>query len=841
MTRRSFGIAILLICPALFFGSATSAGNGQGRSIGQTVTITTRRVASARIPVELFTSPLPLQLFTSPLPVELFTGPLPLHGKVFDALTKEPIEGATILVENDADPAARTQSGSSAQRGTRTDASGAFTLEGAPGTTLVISAVGHTTVTVKATIEPMSIALPVSNNQLQEVVLSANRTLQKRSESPIAIASISKQAMEDTKAQRLDYLLNQVSGVNMINLGNEQHEMSIRQPMSTNNLFLYLEDGIPIRTSGVFNHNALLEMNMAAASSIEIIKGPASSLYGAEAIGGVVNVITQAPPVVTRGTLSLQVNDEGYKRVDASMGSTFGKVGFIISGYYANQTDGPIQYSDFHKSASTYRLDYHIDSHTTWTNSFTYVDYFSDMYGQLDSTHFAQKNYAAQIFFTYRKVYAARGKSVLTHAWNAHSTTTATFMYRNNSVIQNPSYSIGSYHVGGNAVAPISADTATGNINDNAFTSYGLSVQHVQRWAFLQSKLIIGTNAEINPQSFYEDFLWVRKKQTGGLTNYVSYTNPDSLLARYRTNITDFGGYLDYEFTPAKDLRVTAALRYDAFQYMFVNYLEGSPITGGPSSVTNYHKLAPKVGLTYNLGWVGFYGNYSVGYVPPQITDVFTKTANNTYLLPQTFHSEEAGGWFSLINQALYADWSAYLMNGADEIISVRLPDGTFASENAGHTRHMGLEYGITYRPGPEWLIRISASNAKHTFVNYISGGTDYDGKEMADAPHFFGNASMTYKPRWAKGLRASLEWQRVGRYYMDNLEQYTYKGYHVANLRLGYGIQHFEVWLNALNVFNEYYSTISTVSVSSGVASYSYQLGDPRALTLGISYHFGK
>src|SRR3546814_5098426 len=52
-------------------------------------------------------------------------------------------------------------------------------------------------------------------------------------------------------------------------LGNEQHSMSIRQPLSFKSLFLYLEDGIPIRPAGVFNHNALIEMNMAALNSVE--------------------------------------------------------------------------------------------------------------------------------------------------------------------------------------------------------------------------------------------------------------------------------------------------------------------------------------------------------------------------------------------------------------------------------------------------------------------------------------------------------------------------------------------------------------------------------------------
>ncbi len=60
-------------------------------------------------------------------------------------------------------------------------------------------------------------------------------------------------------------IINRIPGVFWIDLGNEQHSMSIRQPISTNAVYQYLEDGIPIRPLGVFNHNALNEKNMNAA------------------------------------------------------------------------------------------------------------------------------------------------------------------------------------------------------------------------------------------------------------------------------------------------------------------------------------------------------------------------------------------------------------------------------------------------------------------------------------------------------------------------------------------------------------------------------------------------
>lgn len=161
---------------------------------------------------------------------------------------------------------------------------------------------------------PGTLRLQPFAGSLNEIIVTASRGEKiKRTEAPIAIGLISTASIQETKAQSADQLLNKISGVNMVNLGNEQHQMSIRQPMTTKSLFLYLEDGIPVRTTGLFNHNALLEMNLAATKKIEVIKGPSSSLYGSEAIGGVVNFISLAPTPIPALKISLQGNNIGYK------------------------------------------------------------------------------------------------------------------------------------------------------------------------------------------------------------------------------------------------------------------------------------------------------------------------------------------------------------------------------------------------------------------------------------------------------------------------------------------------------------------------------------------------
>ena len=660
-------------------------------------------------------------------------------------------------------------------------------------------------------------------SQLDLMVVTASRTAQKRTEAPIAISTITARTIADTKANQLDQLLNKVSGVFMVDLGNEQHEMSIRQPMSTASVFLYLEDGIPIRTTGVYNHNALLEMNATAAQQIEIIRGPASSLYGAEAIGGAVNVITQAPPASPQGYVSVQGNNNGYKRADAQVGTTVGKWGFIASGYYANRTDGPIQYSDFHKTAVTLRADYRASDRLSWTNSVTYVNYYSDMYGSLDSVHFAQKNYKTPYSFTYRKVEALRAKSQLDYRWNDNAETQFTVAYRHNSVGQNPSY-----YISNSMTDPL---LANGQINNSSFHSFFLVAQHQQRINWLGSKLIAGLSADISPSSYIANYIRIQRDGKG---NYGSYTKTDSLLSNYSTGISNVASYLNYEMSPFRGLKLLAAVRYDFFHYNFRNDLPPSASTGSANTRNDFNRVTPKVGATYNYKGIGFYANYSQGYVPPQVTDLYNGV-KVPYLQPQTFFNYEAGGWLSLLQNKLYADWSLYRLDGTNQIISVRQNDGTFINQNAGKTRHKGVEYGLTLRPTEEWTLRVSGTNADHVFVVQYENNANYSGNQMAAAPHFIGNAELTWRPVFLKKFRLGIEWQHLGKYWMDDANTRKYNGFDVVNFRTGYQLGQWEVWVNALNAFNKYYAALATKSTY----GYSYNLGDPAEVTIGLSWHF--
>lgn len=744
----------------------------------------------------------------------------PIRGKIIDAVTKEPIFGASINCCTNG-------------KACMSNTAGEFSLAASDTQTVLISFIGYQSKQVKLSDNGV-ITLTPSNSLLQEVVVTANRESVKRSEAPVAIATISSKTIQDAKPVSLDQVLNKVSGVYMVNLGNEQHQMSIRQPMTTKSLFLYLEDGIPVRTTGLFNHNALLELNMTAVKTIEVIKGPSSSLYGSEAIGGVVNFITLAPAAIPTAKLSLQGSSFGYRRTDLQTSFINGKWGFSLSGYHAEKNGGRLEYSNYHKSTATARIDYRFSDKTNLSNSLTWLDYYSDMPGGIDSTMFASKTFSNPQTFTYRKVSAFRYRSTLTQSWNEDSKTTASLVYRDNTIGQNPAYAIkDDYRKQGNTWVG-KKNLAHGEINESSFNSYAFIAQHKQNVKWKNAVLIGGVNIDVSPSSYNAQYIRISKDSVS--KKYIGYSATDSTLTNYETSINNYAGFLNLELSPVDKIHLVASLRYDFFHYNFDNFLKPSSYSGSPDTINNFSAISPKLGLTYNLSSrTGFYANYSQGFVPPQVTEMY-KGVKVPNLNPSVFYNYEIGGWAELVKNKLSADFSAYQLTGTNEIISVRLDDGSSENRNAGKTLHKGIEAGITATPVKSVSIRFSGAYSQHRFSQFIEKGNNYNGNEMNGAPRWMHNAEVWYKPSFIKGLRLGGEWQKIGSYFMDPKNTVKYKGYNVLHLRAGYQLNGFEVWMNLMNATNNYFAYIASKSTS-----YSYTLADARHINLGVSYDFGK
>jgi iron complex outermembrane receptor protein len=761
-------------------------------------------------------------------------GQTTIHGTVTDAITHEPLPGVTI-----------TNVDTTIKVSTTTDRKGHFSIPSS--SKLRVFMMGYTTLLyeVDEKLALLNINLSPSSVDLQPVVISASREGQSRASAPIAISKINSVQIQDTKATALYQLLNKVAGVYMVNLGNEQHTMAIRQPITYNALYLYMEDGLPIRPTGIFNHNSLYEINMNSVKDIEVIKGPASSLYGSNSVGGAVNFITQNPPAGFAGHLQLQGDNYKYRRANADAGFTSGKFGLYAGGYVAHQKDSWQDYSDFDKYSANLKTTYDFSPSTRLMTSATYNYLNTQTPGSLDSTRFYSRSYGSNQRFTYRKVKAFRASTRLEHNWSEKSNTFVTLFFRANSTAQLPSYFISD--VRNNTGQYVSSN---GQVNDQRFQSYGLLAQHRIDFDFLHSRLIAGVYVDDSPSSYYAQFLNIQKDITRNY--YTSFTNTGTYIDDYRIKLFNTAAYAQYEIKPVEQLCIVMGLRYDRVHYDFKNGLPASNTKYKQQQTNDFDVVAPKLGLTYDFGnHKGLYANYSVGFQPPETGDLFS-SRQQIPLKQATFNNYEVGGWFSTLNNKLYTEVSLYDLEGRNEIISQLLPDNTTQNQNAGATRHRGIEYTIAYLPVHQLTIRFSGTNALHTYKEYSEVGTNfsngqtyrlvYNGNRMSNAPTWIANSELTYKPSFIPGFRIAPEWQHIAAYFTNPANTKSYSGYDIFNLRLGYDVKTnvFKgagIWFNVLNVTNKLYAT----TVVNNQYGDTYTAAPPRTYTIGISYSFSK
>ena len=155
---------------------------------------------------------------------------------------------------------------------------------------------------------------------VEQITVTATREEERLVETPASVGIVEAETIELDKPSHPAQVMGQMPGVAVAVTNGEGHSTAIRQPFTTSPVYLFLEDGIPTRSTGFFNHNALYEINLPQAGGIEVIQVP-SALYGSDAIGGVVNVLTPAPPTELDLHGSFEGGDFGWRRALVGVGN----------------------------------------------------------------------------------------------------------------------------------------------------------------------------------------------------------------------------------------------------------------------------------------------------------------------------------------------------------------------------------------------------------------------------------------------------------------------------------------------------------------------------------------
>jgi iron complex outermembrane recepter protein len=709
-------------------------------------------------------------------------------------------------------------------------------------------------------INSASAANLINASVMNEVVVTGSRAETLLSQTPSAIGRVGNEELQRDQPKTMGDVINRIAGVSWNDLGNEQHSMGIRQPNSTNSVYQYLEDGIPIRPLGVFNHNSLNELNMADADSVEVVKGPSSSLYGSNAVGGAINLITAKPSPTLFIRAGARYDDtNGFKRYDTAISDSFGDFGFRI-GHYSSRRDSDNwqEYSYGDKDSVTLRMDYHVSDLVALRATYVYSDLDTAMTGSVFETDFHNNPGHSINTFTYRRDKTQRATVAMDLSWSQNSVTTLTGFWRKNDHGQLPSYTIT-----GCGTTPTTATTCRGTINNNHVDSLGVDIKHVQSFQWLDARVIGGVYLDISENPYVSDNLLITRTLVPGTVattdQFVSYSlnsvaNPLG-VRDYVTDIYNYAPFVQLEFSPIQLLRIVVGGRYDSIKYDFENHLTPGTNYGAPNETRTFAHFSPKLGAAYIFTkQLNAYVNASEGFTAPDVSQLYGKSSIPD-LKPATYRNYEVGARYSLMDGKLSFDSALYRLEGKDTIVSFAPETGDSYNNNAGQTLSKGIEFSMLF--DSKYVdARLGAAYARHRYVSYevgrvangsvVNNDVDYNGKEIPQSPGLL-SAEIGVRP--IHGLRLAAEVTNQTSYWMDNANTIRYDGHTLLNFRATYIAvlwnQDFNLWAQVRNITDKLYADSASSSYPGfGVLNpdtrNSYTPGSPRSVTLGFTYTFG-
>lgn len=683
--------------------------------------------------------------------------------------------------------------------------------------------------------------ISIANTQLDKVVVTSTQEETSISNLAESVGVISKDDILNISPSHPSEVLNRTPGVYINNLGGEGHMSAIRQPISTSAVYLFLENGVPTRPSGFFNHNGLYEVNIPQSQSLEVTKGPGSALYGSGAIGGIINSISAHIPTEQQTKVDVEMGNENWQRVLFSSGSPINQ--YSGASFSANLTknEGFRDDGDYSRASVNGRFDYQLSNKLTVANHLSFSKVDQSGVSSLEEDNF--KNHINKNFYRgdvgARDVEALRFSSAFTYTPSDASLLTVTPFYRNNESSMMPSWMV-SYDPNVRETQFESFGLLTKfrqNINQNGFVIAGIDIDHTPS-NYLENAITVSTE-DINSETYYTDF------EKTGVINYD-----------YNATQTSISPYSHIEFKIGNQLILSAGARYDIFEVDYDNHL--SVVTtdshNRPASQrVSYSHLSPKAAAVYKFNDLHqVYANYRHAFQAPSVGTLFRSgsSINSTELRPVKSDSIEFG-YRGFAFENIGVEVAIYYMEKTDDIVSIINSDDDLVSLNAGETIHKGIELGLQTNLTQDLNLSTSFTYTEQTYgqFEYLYSCfscspvirdeiLNFDGNDVGKAPNTLGNIALKYEPVAIHGLMLEIELEHIGKYYTDETNTNEYNGHDLLNLRGRYLVNNqLELYGRLQNLTDERYSTYTSNRV--GSSNIEYRPGLPLTLFAGLRYSF--
>ncbi|MGQ5288027.1 TonB-dependent siderophore receptor [Pectobacterium actinidiae] len=687
------------------------------------------------------------------------------------------------------------------------------------------SADGSVTLVQRTASEPVSVSAPVVAKNDRIVVTAPPNTAMKLdvpiSETPRAVSVVTEAQIEERGAQKIDQALRYSSGILATPYGpdNKAEWVTIRgfsdQSRFQNGLATLNEDGFygqQIEPFGV--------------ERIEVLKGPASVLYGQNPPGGLVNVITKRPTRLPQGKVELEYGSNDYRHLAVDSAGPLNDDGSVLYRVVAlaRDTSGEM---DFSKSKRLYLAPSVtlLGEDTELTVLASYMETKSDTtngfklpYGTLHDTPFGKVGYKTSLGEPGMNRHDTRQFN-LGYEFTHHLNDTWTFH-------QNVNYTYLNLDLR-NAYALSMANDRQANrgltYRDGFAQNWATDNRLVGEWQWedIENTLLLGFDyRRANTQSRDGNLYAFGDPIDIFNPVYGNYTSPDSQLFAHRSGRHQTGYYVQNQIKYDERLIVLLGGRYDVAKSRDRNF------SSGADTRTDDTKFTKTAGVMYLFdNGISPYVSYSESFLPVSGRDGYERP-----YVPEEGQQTEVGVKYTPEGFNGYA--SAALFNLEQKNVKTTDPKNPSLTIQAGEARSRGLELELS---GEVYTGLTLTANYTYNEVETTKSGTIGEvGKRLPGLPEHIVSGWATYAFNGKlEGLSIGSGVRYVGSSYGDiaNSADMKVPAYTLWDAMIAYDFsKDWRLQVNATNLTNREYVS---------ACNYWCYYGEGRNVSANVSYRW--
>ena len=653
--------------------------------------------------------------------------------------------------------------------------------------------------------------------RLDEIVVTATRSEASVRDVARSISLIDRERIQNATQQLgIDEVLAGVPGLYMQNRYNFSQDLSIsmrgfgaRSSFGIRGIRVFV-DGIPETLPD--GQAQVDSIDLGSAERIEVLRGPASTLYG-NASGGVIAIETesgQRPPFVEAG---IATGELGFRRYGVKAGGMLGTADYLVN-VSRQEIDGYRDHSYAEGTLVNARVAVPLGANDRLTFAFNHTDQpLAQDPGALDAATAAANPRAAH------------APNVLFDAGEGLSQQRLGAVYQRQ--LASGELLLRNYYVWRDFENRLPF-VAGGAVHLDRFF-WGAGLQYT-----LTAPLPDGFGLTIGLDHDRQDDDRRRFDNEQGAQGALVFDQAERVAAT--------GVYAIARYEPDAPWQLSAGLRYDRVTF---DIGDRFLVDGNDSGRIEFDQVSPSVGASLELGNHVLFASLASSFETPTTTELANPSGAggfNPALEPQRADNFELG--LKGERGGLYYELAAFYIELTDELVPFELPGfpGRTFFANAGESQRKGLESALSWR-GPSGLgVEASWTWSDFTFERFTdASGTAFDGKRLPGVPRHFGFLGLSWES--PAGIHARLEARYSGEFHADNANAVEVDSYTVTSFRasreLDYGPWRVRPYVGVNNVFDERYPSHVRANAFAG-RYFEPAPGRNAYAGLDIAYSFG-